>query len=163
AFQVRYGKRLRFFGWPAHTGIMKRVKQILQTLSAGRQEMASAAFLTASLFLVLAGYYLLKTVREALILVEGGAEVKSYAAAGQALILLVTLPVFGWIANRIKGARLVVASYFFFAVNLGLFFLLDRAGVPIAVAFYLWLGVFSVVSLALFWGFSNDLYTEEQG
>ena len=34
----------------------------------------------ANVFLLLASYYLLKTVREALILSESGAEVKSYAA-----------------------------------------------------------------------------------
>ena len=37
-----------------------------------------------NIFVILAGYYICKTVREPLILAGGGAEVKSYAAAGQA-------------------------------------------------------------------------------
>ena len=46
---------------------------------------ASASLLLAlNLFLLLGAYYMLKTVREALILTQGGAEVKSYSAAGQA-------------------------------------------------------------------------------
>src|SRR4029077_16506244 len=44
--------------------------------------------LTLNVFLLLGGYYLLKTAREALILTEGGAEIKSYSAALQALVLL---------------------------------------------------------------------------
>ena len=43
-------------------------------------ERAGALLLAANVFCLLASYYLLKTVREALILSEGGAEVKSYAA-----------------------------------------------------------------------------------
>src|SRR6185436_195797 len=101
--------------------------------SINRRERTGAALLMLSLFLLLAGYYLLKTVREALILVEGGAEVKSYASAGQAMLLLfVGLPVFGWVANRIRGFQLVRAVYLFFAMNLAVFYLVGRAGVSIA-------------------------------
>ncbi len=41
--------------------------------------------LSLNLFLILLGYYLLKTVREALVLTESGAAVKTYVSAGQAL------------------------------------------------------------------------------
>jgi len=51
-------------------------------------EGAGALLLAANVFALLAFYYVLKTVRESLILSEGGAEVKSYASAGQALLLL---------------------------------------------------------------------------
>ena len=43
--------------------------------------------LALNLFLLLAAYYMLKTVREALILTQGGAEVKTYSAAGQAILV----------------------------------------------------------------------------
>src|SRR5262245_20011422 len=102
--------------------------------TSNRRETLGAALMMLSLFLLLAGYYLLKTVREALLLVEGGAEIKSYAAAGQAILLLfVGLPVFGWVANRIRGFRLVRAVYLFFAMNLAVFYLIGRAGVSVAV------------------------------
>ena len=42
-----------------------------------------------NVFLLLVGYYVLKTVREPLILIAGGAELKSYAAAAQAAALIV--------------------------------------------------------------------------
>ena len=50
-----------------------------------RSETATAVLLAANLFVLLGSYYVLKTVREALILSEAGAAVKSYSAAGQAL------------------------------------------------------------------------------
>jgi hypothetical protein len=50
-------------------------------------EAGSALLMSLTMFLVLGGYYLLKTAREIFILSEGGAEVKSYSAAGQALLL----------------------------------------------------------------------------
>jgi ATP:ADP antiporter, AAA family len=44
-----------------------------------------ALLLGANIFLLLGAYYILKTVREALILSEGGAEIKAYSAAAQPL------------------------------------------------------------------------------
>ena len=43
------------------------------------------------------------------------------------------------------------------------FFALGNAGYQIDVAFYVWLGVFNVFVVAQFWGFANDVYSEEQG
>ena len=46
------------------------------------------------------------------------------------------------------------------------FFFLASSGVyPTAVGmlFYLWISVFSLMVIAQFWGFANDLYTPEQG
>src|SRR5438552_4140160 len=54
-----------------------------------------ALLLAADIFCLFASYYLLKTARESLVLSEGGAEVKSYAAAAQALILLGAVPLYG--------------------------------------------------------------------
>lgn len=122
-----------------------------------------ALMLAANVFLLLTAYYVLKTVREALILTEGGAEVKAYASAGQAALLLAALPAYGWLANRLTRFRLVAAVMTFFLSNLPVFYFLNGAGVSIGIAFYLWLGVFNLMALAQFWAFANDLYTEEQG
>src|SRR4051812_40153586 len=58
-------------------------------------------------FLLLASYYLLKTVRDALILTQGGAEVKAYSSAGQALLLLAIVPAYGALASRVSRIRLI--------------------------------------------------------
>ena len=54
-----------------------------------------ALILAINLFTLLGAYYLLKTVRESLILAEGGAEVKAYSSAAQAAILLGVVPLYG--------------------------------------------------------------------
>src|SRR6187551_2673037 len=66
----------------------------------------NALLLAFDLFLLLGAYYLLKTAREALILSQGGAEVKSYSAAGQAILLLAIVPLYGAFASRLDRLRL---------------------------------------------------------
>ena len=86
-----------------------------------RGEAASALLMTLTMFLCSAGYYLLKTAREIFILSEGGAEVKSYSSAGQALLLLVLVPAYGAFASRVNRTQLVQWVTLFFAGNLVLF------------------------------------------
>lgn len=140
---------------------MDRVLGMFTTVEAG--EGVGALLLAANVFLLLTAYYILKTVREALVLADGGAEVKAYASAGQAMLLLAVIPAYGWLANRLTRFRLIAAVMLFFLSNLPVFYVLDAAGVPIGVPFYLWLGIFNLMALAQFWAFANDLYTEEQG
>lgn len=119
--------------------------------------------MTLTVFLLLTAYYLLKTAREPLILLHGGAEVKSYAAAGQAVLLLGFVQLYGAVARRVGRMRLLLGVYLFFAANLLLFAALASAGVPVAVPFYLWVGVYNYTSIAQFWGYASDVYTPEQG
>ena len=92
-------------------------------------EGVSALLLALNVFLLLAAYYLLKPVREALILSESGAEVKSYSAAGQALLLLGIIPLYGWVATKVNRIRLLSGMMLFFALNLALFWLGGRQGI----------------------------------
>jgi ATP:ADP antiporter, AAA family len=126
-------------------------------------EALTAVMMTVTVFLLLTAYYLLKTAREPLILLHGGAEVKSYAAAGQAVLLLGFVQLYGWVARKVGRMRLLLGVYLFFAANLLLFAALARASVPVAVPFYLWVGVYNYTSIAQFWGYASDVYTPEQG
>jgi AAA family ATP:ADP antiporter len=128
-----------------------------------QQEMKGIVLLSLSMFLLLITYYVLKTVREALILTQGGAEVKSYSAFAQALVLLVVVPAYSALASRVKRVTLLSWITSMFATNLLLFFVMDRAGLRIGVTFFIWLGIFSVMLLSQFWAFANDLYSQEQG
>jgi AAA family ATP:ADP antiporter len=123
----------------------------------------NAVVMTLTVFLLLSAYYLLKTAREPLILLEGGAEVKSYASAGQSLLLIVVVRAYSELARRVGRMTLVATVYLFFAANLVLFAALARAEVPIGIAFFLWVGIFNVTAVAQFWSFANDIYDPEQG
>ena len=63
-----------------------------------------------------------------LILLSGGAAIKSYASAGQAVVLMAFVPVYGWFASRVDRIRLLLGVSLFFIVNLELFSLAGSAG-----------------------------------
>jgi AAA family ATP:ADP antiporter len=140
------------------------IERLLSPVADVRRGEAAAALLMAlTMFLVLAGYYLLKTAREIFILSEGGAEVKSYSSAGQALMLLVLVPAYSAFASRVNRTQLVQWVTLFFAANLVLFLLALGAGMRIGIAFFLWLGIFNTMVIAQFWAFAADLFSQEQG
>ena len=119
--------------------------------------------LTINLFTLLGAYYLLKTVRESLILAEGGAEVKAYSSAAQAIVLLGVVPLYGWIATYLNRNRLLRATTLFFASNLLIFYFVSRSGARIGVVYYIWVGSFNVFTVAQLWAFATDLFSQDQG
>src|SRR5215470_4735161 len=140
------------------------VERLLSPIADVRRgEALTPLLLALNLFLVLAAYYMLKTVREALILTQGGAAVKTYSSAGQALLLLVLVPAFAAFASRVNRMQLVRWVTLFFVANIVVFFALGRAGVHLGVPFFLWVGIFNVMVISQYWAFANDIYTPEQG
>jgi AAA family ATP:ADP antiporter len=140
---------------------LEKLLSVFADVRAG--EGLGVVLLTLNVFLLLAGYYLLKTAREPLILTQGGAEVKAYSSAGQALVLLALIPLYGWVSTHLKRVKLIAGLSLFFAANLAGFASLGAAGVRIAVVFYIWVGIFNVFAISQIWAFANDLYTEGQG
>jgi AAA family ATP:ADP antiporter len=140
-------------------------ERLLNLFTEVRQgEAATALMLALNIFLILTAYYILKPVREALILSgSGGAEIKSYVAAGQTLLLLGAVPLYAWFAGRHDRRTLINRVTVFFAACLAGFYFLAVAGVPITIAFYLWVGIFNLMVPAQFWAFANDIYTPEAG
>src|SRR5262247_2750386 len=127
-------------------------------------EGATAVLMLLNIFLLLVCYSIIKTVREPLILLGGGAEVRSYAAAGQAVLLMGFVPLYGWFASRVNRAKLLVGVSLFFVACIELFSLAVAARVPyVGVAFFIWVGIFSISLVAQFWSFANDIYTKEAG
>src|SRR4029079_19292837 len=108
-----------------------------------RGEATSALLMTGAMFLLLSGYYLLKTAREGFILSEGGAEVKSYSSAGQALLLLVLVPAYGSLASRVNRVALIQWVTLLFAGMPGLFLLALGSGLHIGIVYFLWVGIFN--------------------
>jgi ATP:ADP antiporter, AAA family len=140
------------------------VERLLSPIADVRHgEAASVLLMTLLMFLLLAAYYMLKTAREIFILTEGGAEVKSYSSAGQAILLLGLVPAYGAFASRVNRVSLVRWVTLFFASNLVLFVIAVRAGLHVGVVYFLWVGIFNLMAVAQFWAFANDIYTKEQG
>ncbi len=127
-------------------------------------EAGTALLMLANIFLILICYSVIKTVREPLILLGGGAEVRAYAAAGQAVLLMGFVPFYGWFASRVDRVKLLVGVTLFFLVNIELFALAVASGVPyVGVVFYIWVGIFSISLIAQFWSYANDIYSKDAG
>lgn len=126
-------------------------------------ERALVALLSLNLFLVLTVYYILKVVREPLILLEGGVSMRNAARGAQAALFLFLVPAYGWLANRRPPRHLVTEVFAAFWVMLLAFPLLAWIGVPIGFAFFVWLGIFSITVIAQLWSLANDVFSEEAG
>jgi AAA family ATP:ADP antiporter len=146
----------------AHRGPLDRFLGLFADVRGG--EAGSALLMLTSLFLLLVGYYVLKTVREPLVLVTGGAELKSYAAAGQAVALMGFVPLYSWLASRLDRLKLIVCVLVFFVVCIELFFVGGHLRVPmLGFFFYIWVGIFSLATIAQFWSYANDVYRKDVG
>jgi AAA family ATP:ADP antiporter len=168
-------------------GPLDRMLHLFSDVRAG--EAQTALLLMLNVFLLLAAYYLIKTIREPLVLAAegGGAEIKSYASAAIAGILIVLVPLYSAIASRVSRVKLINGvTLFFIACLVGFFLWAQAVGVPgsmpdensaaagaaaavgggqlaLGVTFFIWVGIFNLMVIAQFWAFANDIYTVEQG
>jgi AAA family ATP:ADP antiporter len=119
----------------------------------------------AYFFLLLAGYYTIRPLRDSLAAGLGSDQIK-YLSTSVFFVMLAIAPVFGWLVARIRRRVLVPSIYAFFALQLfGLSLLLDaRPHDPnVARGFYVWVTVFNYFVVAVFWSFMADVWREEQG
>lgn len=141
---------------------LDRALSLFTDVRAG--EGATAVLMLVNIFLLLVCYAVIKTVREPLILLGGGAEVRSYAAAGQAVLLMGFVPLYSWFAARVDRAKLLVSVTLFFIGCIELFAVAVSTGMPyVGVAFFIWVGIFNISLVAQFWSFANDIYRKEAG
>jgi len=131
--------------------------------TVGAGEWRPVVRFVAGLFLLLTAYYVLKVVREPLILATGSAVSRSYARAVQAALLVAVVPLYSALADRVAPAALVQYVFLFFVACLVAFVGLGAAGASIGFAFFVWLGIFSTMSIAQFWSLANDLFSEADG
>lgn len=149
---------------PASSDERSRLERWLGAFADVRAgEGRTVLLLALNVFLILMAYYVLKPVREALILGEGSAELKSYMSAVQVFLLALVVPAYGSLVSRLPRMRLINVVTGFFAACLIAFFLAAQVGLPIAVVFFLWIGIFNLMIVAQFWSFANDVYTKEEG
>ncbi len=148
----------------ARRGICERFLSLFTVVRPG--EAPKALLLALDIFLLLLAYYLIKPVREALLLAGNDAKVQSYLGIAQAILFIFVVKAFSSLASKVPRHILISGVTLFFASNLVIFYALHLAGLalrPMGIAFFIWIGVFNYLIVAQFWGFANDLYTEEAG
>ena len=123
----------------------------------------TSVLLALNVFLILTAYYILKPVREALILGQGSPELKSYMSVGQVVLIMIVVPLYARLVSALPRIRLIRVVTWFFVVCLLLFYALAQFNVPLGIVFFLWIGIFNLMIVAQFWAFANDLYTKDEG
>jgi len=114
-------------------------------------------------FLLLFSYQVVKALREAFMLAKFTAEVRSYAVAITALILMLLVPVYGAVRRRIDGARLLQAITVFFAANMLVFAAAAWSGMSIAFPYFVWASIFGLMVVSQLWAFAADSFNLKSG
>ena len=118
----------------------------------------------AYFFFLLAGYYILRPIRDAMGVAIGTQQLPTlFTLTFVAMIALV--PLFGWLTARLPRARLLPVLYGFFALNLAAFWWAMQSGLPaqrIGPVFFVWVSVYNLFVVSVFWSFMADLYTPAQ-
>ncbi|HZF15721.1 MAG TPA: Npt1/Npt2 family nucleotide transporter [Steroidobacteraceae bacterium] len=112
---------------------------------------------------LMAAYYLIRPVREALILTQGGAELRSYAVGLQAALLIAIIPAYSTLIRRVDTSKVFQYVNAFFAVNLVILSLAGLAGFRLGFLFFIWASIFGVMTVTQFWAFATDVLSVDSG
>src|SRR3954452_7015879 len=136
-----------------------------RTVPATGGERRAALWSFAYFFTLLAGYYVLRPLRDQMG-IAGGVKSLPWLFTATFLSLLVAQPLYGALVARLPRVKFIPVVYHFFALHLAAFWLLLALGIePVTVArvFFVWVSVFNLFAVAVFWSFMADLFTSEQG
>ena len=144
----------------------------------------------AMFFLLLCGYYILRSIRDAAGVVIGKEGLQQIFIA-VFFVMLAIVPVFGWLVSKLERRRIVPLIYGFFAFNIlgfwfglgttdtdqtrpvlkGLFGADDASGWYGMVAahdpswaslFFVWISIYNLFTISLFWSLMAELYRTGQ-
>ncbi|HET6603013.1 MAG TPA: MFS transporter [Xanthomonadaceae bacterium] len=139
-------------------GSLRRLVARVFNLKGNEATAVVAGF--ALFFLLFCGYFLLRPVRETMG-VAGGVRNLQWLFTGTFVATLAAMPLFGWLATRVRRRRILPWTFAFFAANLALFalgFSLRPDEVWLARGFYIWLSVFNLIAISVAWSLLADLF-----
>ncbi|NBB64176.1 MFS transporter [Pseudomonas sp. ODNR1LW] len=137
----------------------------LKWLNVLPAERAALALGFAFHFCVLASYYLVRPLRDALGL-EGGVDRLQWLFTATFVVMLLMVPVFGALASRLPATRFVPLIYRAIAVSMLVFGLLigNRvAPVTVGQVFFVWISLYNLFIVSIFWSVLVDRFSSEQG
>ena len=116
-------------------------------------------------FCVLASYYLVRPLRDALGL-EGGADKLQWLFTATFVAMLVMVPLFGALVSRLPPRRFVPLVYRLIALSMLVFgVLIANHAAPVAVGrvFFVWISIYNLFIVSIFWSVLVDRFSSEQG
>jgi len=146
-------------------GIALLQRWIARAMPATPQERAAALWSFGYFFTLLAGYYVLRPLRDQMA-ITGGVRNLPWLFTATFVTLLVAQPLYGMLVAKLPRARFIPIVNHFFVANLALFWLFLTLQIDTALVarmFYVWVAIFSLFSVAVFWSFMADIFTADQG
>jgi len=128
-------------------------------LNIRREEVPAVVAGCAMFFLLFAGYFMLRPVRETMG-IAGGIKNLPWLFTATFVATIIALPLFGWMASRVPRRWILAITYTFFVTNLIAFAVLftqTEDDVWAARTFYVWLSVFNLLAISLAWSVLADL------
>lgn len=139
--------------------------KLMKSLSAIEANEIKATVLSfAFVFTLMAAYYLLRPVRDAMASDWTDVEV-SFLWTLNFFISTAIVAIWGAVISRIAFAKLVPSLYAFFALSFVLCFFATQAVSDrelIDKGFYVWVSVFALFHVSVFWSFMADIFNQEQ-
>ncbi len=115
-------------------------------------------------FMLFAGYFMLRPVRETMG-IAGGVQNLQWLFLGTFLATLAVVPFYGILSRNIARSLLLPATYIFFActkIAFGMAYLLDEHNLWIGRIFYIWLSVYNLFVISIAWSLMADTFSPEQ-
>ena len=128
-------------------------------------ELRALGWSFAYFFCLLAGYYVLRPLRDEMG-IAGGVRNLQWLFTATFAVMLAAVPLFGAVVARLPRRRFIPLAYHFFAANIAIFWMLfelDLGKVHVARVFFVWISVFNLFAVSVFWSFMADLFSSEQG
>lgn len=147
-----------------YRNVQSRLRVFLN-LKAG--EGVLLAFSGLYFYLLLCAYYIIRPIRNEMVIQNGVANIQWLLMAAAGVMILIT-PIFGWLTSRFKTQQFLAICTVFFAVNLLVFAMLFQsnsdltASIWVSRSFYVWVNVFNMFIISLFWSYMNDSFSPEQ-
>jgi len=138
---------------------------VARAVAVKPEELRALLWSFAYFFSLLAGYYVLRPLRDQMG-IAGGVRNLPWLFTATFVVLLLAQPLYGALVARLPRARFIPLVYHFFVANLALFWLLltlHVAEVELARVFFVWVSVFNLFAVVVFWSFMADLFSSEQG
>ncbi|KAA0980435.1 NTP/NDP exchange transporter [Pseudomonas sp. ANT_H12B] len=116
-------------------------------------------------FCVLASYYLVRPLLDALGL-EGGADKLQWLFTATFVVMLLMVPLFGALVSRLPATRFVPLIYRLIALSMLVFGVLIAnhvAPVTVGRVFFVWISIYNLFIVSIFWSVLVDRFSSEQG
>lgn len=141
---------------------------VSRILGIERDELVAVAWSFVYFFCIMSAYFMLRSVRETMAIISGVQNIP-WLFTGTFVLMMLATPVFGWVTSRFPRRVFLPWVYYFFVLNILIFFLVftyaqekNLSLLWISRAFFVWLSVFNLFVVSVFWSFMADIYTKQQ-